>query len=115
MKQEGYSIHKVMGTDFKKHLGFTKRTDGIFDIWNKKDEFLGIIFFYKPWKEWCYRLDEGIIMSLECSKELNDFISTISIEEDDLSYEEYQKTKVPDCTSPAYELLKTLEKTGEPK
>ena len=114
MEQKGYSIHKIMGTEFKKHLGFTKRTDGMFDIWNKKTEFLGVIFYYKSWKEWCYLLAEGVIISLECSKELSEFMSNIKIEEDDLSFEEYQKSTIPECTTPAWELLQTLKKEAIP-
>lgn len=51
-------------------------------VWNKKNEKLGSIFYYKPWKCWCYQqyikgLEGQIIMSWDCLEEIVEFMKRL--------------------------------------
>jgi len=90
----------------KHHIGFVKTTNGVIDIWNKKNEFLGIVFYYKDWKEWCFIQDRNIIMSLDCLQGIVNYCKNLNVKEWE-NFEE--KTKIPECKSACKDLLNTLE------
>jgi len=49
-----------------KHLRFEKTNiKDTYSIYNRKDEFLGQIFYLTPWKCWVYEPDE-VYMSVDC-------------------------------------------------
>ena len=65
-ESQGYSILKMIVTKWGTHCGIAPRTDGSFEIWNKKNESLGFVYFHKPWKSLVWEQNTGIIMSKKC-------------------------------------------------
>jgi len=40
----------------------------------KKEEFLGMIYLYKPWKKWVFEPSAGTVYDSECMKDLISFM-----------------------------------------
>lgn len=57
--------------------GFAKTTSGYIEVCNGKDELLGIIYKFDKWNKWVWEQDIGVIMSLSCLKELNQYMEKL--------------------------------------
>ena len=44
------------------------------EVWNKKNEELGFVFYNKKWKKWVWEQGMSIIMSWDCLQEVVDFM-----------------------------------------
>lgn len=64
-----YSITNLIVSDWGKQVGIAPRTDGTYEIYNVKDEFLGVISYYRKWKCLVWKQEENIIMSKSCLDE----------------------------------------------
>ena len=67
----------------KKNLIQVENSGGFFEIANKKKaEFLGVVYYHKPWKKWVWEQDEGVILAPNCGKELFDWIGELKEDSD---------------------------------
>jgi hypothetical protein len=82
-EQEGYSIHKAIGTEWKKHVGFTKhrhleKVKGFdswhYEVYNRKDELLGHIAYDRGWKCFVWVQFDEVVMSIDCLQEVLNFM-----------------------------------------
>lgn len=102
-EQKTASIHKLLGTDFRKHCGFTKKNDAFnevypeglgydkyWDVENKKGELLGVIEYFKKFKKWTWEQGENIVMTWDCLQEVVDFLKEIK-DESPIMFEEVKE------------------------
>ena len=46
-------------------------------VYNKDEEELGVIYYYKKWKKWVWEQNIDIIMSQDCLEEVIDFMNNL--------------------------------------
>lgn len=65
----------------KENLIYVENSENFFEIANrKKAEFLGIVYYYKPWKSWVWEQENRIILAQNCIKELDNFMEELSLD-----------------------------------
>lgn len=64
-----YSITKIIVSKWGKRVGIAPMTDGSFEFYNKKNEFLGKIVHDKRWKKLVWIQDVEMQMSKDCLDE----------------------------------------------
>ena len=72
-------MHDLMGTEWVGNIGFVKRTDGVIEVYNKKDEMLGTIYYYKKWKKWVWEQGKDIIMTWDCQQKVVDKTKSLAV------------------------------------
>ena len=77
MNREGYSITKLIVSNWGKHCGIAPLTDGTFEFYNKKNELLGKVVYRKDWKCYVWQQAEDIDMSKSCICEIWDLLEKV--------------------------------------
>jgi len=67
----------------KKYLQFievpnTGKKTKIFKIKNNSGEYLGRIFWYVPWRQYCWQSDRISVWSTDCDKQRTEFIDELN-------------------------------------
>ncbi|MEK6880787.1 MAG: hypothetical protein AABY22_14305 [Nanoarchaeota archaeon] len=70
MIQKGYSITKLIVTEWGEHCGIAPMTDGSFEFYNKRNILLGKIVYRKSWKCYVWQQEKDIDMSKSCIYEI---------------------------------------------
>ena len=61
----------------KMKLKFTEVVYREYSVWNKKEDLLGTIVYDEDWKCWIWFQEEDIQMSLNCLKQVTNFMEKL--------------------------------------
>jgi predicted transglutaminase-like cysteine proteinase len=70
---------EVVGiTEKGKHILVVENSAGFWEIANTKCELLGVIYYWKKWKEYVWEQQQSMIMSVDCLEEIVKFITELN-------------------------------------